>query len=125
MRPTRGFRRDSKAEATATTLAAQASTTARDMEEASAAREWASEGSLRARIAENRQWRTLKVIAKEQSRAGRAMSGLPPKEHKGEDSDRSDSSGSEQIRIDPLCCFDRCCHKAAWKGKGKGKGGRG
>lgn len=104
-------------------LAAKAITAARDTEAASAAREAAWEEALRARIAEKRRRRAVKEMTKEQCRAVRAMAGLPPKEEKVEEGDGSDSSGSEQIRLDPFCVFDRYCRTD--DGKGKGKGGRG
>ena len=51
------------------------------------------------------------------------MAGLPPKEK--EDSDGEDSSGDEQIRLDPYCVFDRYFREKDGKGAGKGKGSRG
>ena len=52
------------------------------------------------------------------------MAGPPSKEEK-EDSDGEDSSGDEQIRLDPYCVFDRYFREKDGKGAGKGKGSRG
>ena len=52
------------------------------------------------------------------------MAGLPPKEEK-EDNDGEDSSGDEQIRLDPYCVFDRYFCDKDDKGAGKGKDIRG
>ena len=49
------------------------------------------------------------------------MAGLPPKEG----SDGEDSSGDEQIRLDPYCVFDRYFCEKDDKSAGKGDGSRG
>ena len=85
------------------------------------ARAAVEEEVIRARIVKKRQWRNMCALAREQNWAVCAMVGLPLKEEK-EDSDGEDSSGDEQIWLDPYCIFNwyyRC------KGTGKGKGGGG
>ena len=114
-----------QAKAAAAALTAQAATAARHAEEASAAREVALEESLHAHIAEKRRRRAVKAMAKDQSRAIRAMARLPPMEEKDKDGDGSDSPASEQIRLDPFCVFNRYCRKDGEKCEGKGKADRG
>lgn len=59
-------------------------------------------------------------MALEQRRAFCELSGLPSPAEEAEDADHaSDSSGSEQIKLDPYCVFDRYRDK---EDKGKGKG---
>ena len=48
------------------------------------------------------------------------MAGLPPKEEK-ENNDGSDSSGDEQIRLNPYRVFDCYFPEKHNKGAGKGK----
>jgi hypothetical protein len=88
-----------------------------------AARAAAEEEAIRARIVKKRQRRNTRALAREQSQAVRAMAGLPPKEEK--DSDGEDSSGDEQIRLDPYCVFERYFREKDGKDAGKGKGSRG
>jgi hypothetical protein len=98
---------------------AEAPTTAT---EAADATTWAAaeEEAIHTRIVKKLQKRNTRALAREQNREVRAMAGLPPNEKE----DSEDSSGDEQIRLDPYCIFDRYFREKDDKGVGKGKGSR-
>ena len=63
----------------------------------------------------------MRTLARKQNRTVCAMARLPPKEN----NDGEDSSGDEQIQLDPYCIFGRYFHQKDDKGAGKGKGSYG
>ena len=64
-----------------------------------AVRAAAEEEAIRPHIVKKGRQRKTRALARERNRAVRAMAGLPPKEE--ESIDGEDSSGDEQIRLDP------------------------
>ncbi|KAE8794935.1 Phytosulfokines 5 [Hordeum vulgare] len=82
------------------------------------------EEAIHARILKTRQLRNMRALAREHNRTVHEMVGLSPKE--GEEvSGGEDSSGDDQIRLDPYCVFDRYFRDKDDKGAEKDKDNHG